>query len=220
MTRAPVFLFLMGIAGVTHAAPPFFVDCESALGTPPFRALVRFYASHTDAVRPSRCFRLDDREFLVIVNDSGRVAQGLYHFDARTGTYALAGGAYRPNLSVEREFDMTDKHFALLESSNLHAGEWTIAYSVLYLQPKTKGRPYVIQPLLDVQQDPEEGMCGARMKTGVAAKVTEIAIAKTCSDAEVIEFHLATQACPDGATADVRRRFRWNDQAFVEEAAP
>ena len=124
---------LLAAAGTAHATA-FFEPCESALKTPAFNALQVFYAGQPELPKPDACFRLNNREFLVVVTDTAPIAQGLYFFDARTGSYDFPDGARRRGISVAMEFDdRSGKHFALLKTSALGGGEWFTGYQVLLL---------------------------------------------------------------------------------------
>jgi hypothetical protein len=220
MMRLGIATALLLLAGGALAGEPQFLVCEQALYTPQFIRLVAFYGRHPELPKPNECFRLNDREFLVTVTADARVAQGLYYFDSATQTYDLADGAYRPEVSIAREFDIARKHFVLVESSNLNAGQWNTIYEVLFLRPKGAGRPFEIQRLLELQQDPEEGMCGSRLLEGTAAKVESIDVSVRCTEANMIAFELKTQSCPGGAIETRRPTFEWNGSSFVELGTP
>ncbi|OQR33132.1 hypothetical protein BWR15_16925 [Pseudomonas sp. T] len=196
----------------------WFQPCETALTTPPFRKLNDFYLSHSDERQPTLCFRLNDREFLVTLIDTGRVLQGLYYFNASNGTYAFADRYRRENLSVPLEFDGPNKkHFALLRTDSLHGGDWDAIYEVLYLKPKKEGKAFELEELFYVKQDPGVGMCGERVLNGVAANIDSVNVENEGTSKTTLEFKLTEQSCPDGDTRSVQRRFAWQSNHFVEQ---
>lgn len=195
-------------------ASTFFEPCESALKTPAFAALQAFYAGKPELPKPDACFRLNNHEFLVTVTDTAPIAQGLYFFDARTGSYDFPDGAQRRGLSVKMEFDeRSGKHFALLETSSLGNGEWFTGYHVLFLKPGKGTGSFALQKVIEVQADPEVGLCGTHVSKGSAAKVKCV---RPDSDGPslALVFQLGEQRCPAGATHQVEKRFVWNGQRF------
>ncbi|WP_152224173.1 hypothetical protein [Pseudomonas sp. SCB32] len=209
---------LMLLLTSTANAGSWFQPCETALTTPPFRKLNDFYLTHSEEHKPELCFRLNDREFLVTLDDTGRVLQGLYYFNATDGTYAFPDGYYRANLSVPLEFDGPNKkHFALLLTNNLHGGVWDAVYEVLYLKPKKEGKAFELEELFYVNQDPGVGMCGERVLNGVAANVDSVNVENERTAKTTLVFKLTEQSCPDGDTHSVQRRFAWQSNHFVEQ---
>ncbi|MFG6485607.1 hypothetical protein ACG04R_02925 [Roseateles sp. BYS78W] len=145
---------LLATARAAHATA-FFEPCESALKTPAFNALQVFYAGKPELPKPDACFRLNNREFLVVVADTAPIAQGLYFFDARTGSYDFPDGAQRRGISVAMEFDdRSGKHFALLKTSALGGGEWFTGYQVLLLQRGKGTGSFALQKVIEVQPTP------------------------------------------------------------------
>lgn len=218
----PPYMSLLGLVstlstGVASAASQFFLPCESALATQPFHRLQEFYATHPSESQPDRCFRLNDREFLVTVTDTGRIAQGLYYFNAADGTYAFPDGAYRASISIKREFDGPNKkHFVVIETSNLHAGNWSTSYEILFLEPRKDGRPFELQPLLSASEDPEVGMCGSGISEGTATSIKSVDVENEGTDRTLLVFIVASQKCPNGEQRTDRRRFAWSSGSFAE----
>ncbi|WP_457417702.1 hypothetical protein [Roseateles sp. P5_E7] len=207
-------LAVFATTGAAHAVT-FFEPCEAALKTPPFKALQAFYAGKPELPNPDACFRLNNREFLVTVTDTAPIAQGLYFFDAGTSSYDFPDGAQRRAIKVKMEFDeqRSGKHFALLETSSLSGGEWFTGYQVLFLQPGKGTGSFALQRVLEVQADPESGMCGTHVRKGSAAEVKSV---RPESDGQplTLVFHLAEQRCPAGPTRQVEKRFVWDGQRF------
>lgn len=206
-----VALALLAAVGTTHATT-FFEPCESALQTPAFNALHAFYAGKPEEPKPDACFRLNNHEFIVTVTDTAPIAQGLYFFDARTGNYNFPDGAQRRGIRVRMEFDeRSGKHFALLETSSLGQGEWFTGYQVLFLQPGKGVNSFTLQKLIEVQADPEVGLCGTHVRKGSAAEVKSV---RSDAGGDLV-FRLEEQHCPAGGTRQVEKRFFWNGQRFT-----
>jgi hypothetical protein len=201
---------LLAVTGAARATT-FFEPCASALQKPAFKALQALYAGQPELPKPDACFRLNNREFLVTVSDTAPIAQGLYYFDARTGSYQFPDGAQRRGISVKMEFDdRFGKHFALLETSSLSGGEWFTGYQVLFLQPGKGAASFSLQPVLEVQADPESGLCGTHVRKGSAANVNSV---HSDSDGQLV-FQMEEQRCPDGAPHKVEKRFAWDGQRW------
>jgi hypothetical protein len=210
-------LVLAMAIGPASAASQFFLPCGSALATQPFHRLQEFYADHATESQPDRCFRLNDREFLVTVSDTGRVAQGLYYFDADAGTYVFPDGAYRESISIKREFDGPNKkHFALIETSNLRLGNWSVSYEILFLKPGKGGRPFQLQRLLSASEDPEVGMCGTHISQGAATSIVSVDVENEGTAGTMLVFVIKSQKCPNGEQWTDQRRFEWSSGSFAE----
>lgn len=210
-------LLLTLTAGTVSAGEPFFQSCDPALDTPPFKRLHEFYSAHPKEPLPDSCFRLNSREFLVTVTATGRVGQGLYYFNADTGNYTFPDGAYRANIGVKREFEgPRKKRFVILETSNLHGGNWDTGYELLFLKPRGEGYSFQIQKLLFVAQDPEDGMCGSRITEGTASEVESLRVEREGTTATSLVFVISSQACPNGEKRNYERRFVWSMGAFRE----
>lgn len=204
-------------AGTVSASDPYFRSCDQALETPPFKRLQEFYMAYPEQPSPDACFRLNKSEFLVTVTNTGRVGQGLYHFNADTGSYEFADGAYRESIQVKREFEgYKNKRFVILHTSNLHAGNWVTGYEILSLQPRVDNRSFRIQQLLFAMQDPVEGMCGSSLKEGTATNVKDFRVEKEGTAAATLVFDINSQVCPDGAKRSYERRFVWQSGEFRE----
>lgn len=205
---------MVGTAGANEA---FFQSCDPVLGTPPFKRLSEFYAGHPENPKPDACFRLNNREFLVTVTDTGRVGQGLYYFNADNGTYDFPDGSYRANIEVMREFvGPNRKRFVILTSSNLHAGAWGIGYELLFLKPKKMGRSFETQELIFANQDPLNGMCGESITEGTAAEVKDVRIEHEGTAETSVVFVVDSQVCPQGKERSYERRFVWSSGRFRE----
>lgn len=199
------------------AGEPFFLPCDQAIDTPPFKQLREFYAGHPEEPRPDACFRLNNREFLVTVSDTGRVGQGLYYFNADTSTYEFPDGSYRANIEVIREVEGPNKkRFVILKTSNLHAGNWDIGYELLFLKPKENGRSFEIQELLLANQDPEIGMCGSRITKGTATDVKDVRVEHEGTVDTTLVFVVNSQVCPKGKQRSYKRQFVWSSGRFRE----
>ena len=210
-------ILLMSMLGTARASEPFFLSCDPALDTPPFKRLRDFYAGHPDQPKPEACFRLNNREFLVTVTNTGRVGQGLYYFNADTGTYDFPDGSYRANIQVMREFvGPNKKRFVILTSSNLNEGIWDIGYELLFLKPTENGRSFEIQELLFANQDPENGMCGTHIKKGTATDVKDVLVEHEGTTEASLVFVVDSKVCPKGKRHNHKRRFIWSSGRFRE----
>lgn len=212
--RRPLLLLALTASSLSQAST-FFLPCEAALKTPPFKTLQAFYASRPELAEPESCFRLNDREFLVTVSNAGRRAEGLHHFDAESGAYGLVDATFSPALRVRHEFDGPNrKHFALLESSDMHAGDWINDYSVLFLTPKTNGRVFSRQFLVDTVQG-ESGLCPGNPTLKLASSLASLQIDNEGTDQVTLVFTIRTQRCPKGTVTQILKRFGWDGQRFV-----
>ncbi|MFT7776147.1 hypothetical protein [Roseateles sp.] len=203
---------LIAAHGAAHAAT-FFEPCESALQTLPFKALQAFYAGKPGLARPQSCFRLNDRAFLVTLPDLARRVAGLYAFDAGTGSYGLANARSSPNLRVRFEFDGPNhKHFALLESSDMHRGDHASSYEVLFLTPKSDGQVFARQLLVETHAG-GDGPCPPEATT--ASSLEGLRAESENTGAVQLVFDITTTRCTDGQAGRVQKRFGWNGQRFV-----
>lgn len=210
-------ILLYSIMSVANAGEPFFHRCDRALGTLPFQPLREFYLTHKEEARPESCFRLNKKEFLVTVMDTGRLSQGLYYLNTNTGSYEFPDGTYRAGISVDREFEGPNKkRFAILRTSDLHLGNWSVMYELIYLIPQTKGYPFQIQDLLYVNEDPVSGMCGDTIKKGNTTSVKHLRVEKEGTPATALVFLINNQACPNGKEESYERRFTWSKGMFRE----
>ena len=69
---------------------------------------------------------------------------------------------------------------------------------------------FALQKVIEVQADPEVGLCGTHVRKGSAAEVKSV---RSDSDGQLV-FELEEQHCPAGATGQVEKRFVWNGQRF------
>lgn len=205
-------LALLAAAG-TAQATTFFEPCESALQTQPFKALQEFYASKPEPERPTSCFRLNDREFLVILPELARRTAGLYAFDARTRHYQLVNAQFSPNLRVRFEFDGPNrKHFALLESSDMHRGDYASGYEVLFLTPKSSGQVFARQPLVETHAG-GDSPCPPDAMT--ATSIEGLRVENEGTEHTRLVFDITITRCSDGKASRNQKRFGWNGQRFV-----
>lgn len=211
MRCGPMALAALAAAGTAHAST-FFEPCESALRTAPFRALQNFYADKPELSKPESCFRLNDREFLVTVPAAGRLAEGLYAFDAKSQRYDLADDTFSPALKVRLEFDGPNrKHFALLESSDMHGGDWRNLYEVLFLTPKSTGRVFLRQALVETHQG-GDGPCPAGAES--ASSLEDLHVENEATEDMKLVFDIKVQRCSDGKASRSQKRFTWTGKGF------
>lgn len=208
-------LILLMLATIGQAqATTFFEPCKAALETPPFKALKTFLAGKPELAQPDTCFRLNDREFLLTVPDAGRRVEGLYSFDAQSRQYDLVDSMFSPGLKVRLEFDGPGhKHFALLESQDMNAGDWSTTYEALYLTPKSSGRVFARQLLVETHQG-GDGPCPPGGKT--ASSLEKLQLENEDTDHMQLVFNLKLQRCSDGKTTHTQRRFSWTGKGFTQ----
>lgn len=171
------FLFVMAFSSHVTAGD-FFIDCGEALSQKGFLKLKEYYDANPDKPKPDMCFRLNNYEFLVTVTGTGRVAQGLYYYDAKENKMELYEGAYMADIEVKKEFlGKNKKRYVLISWSNLAHGNWDYGYDILNLISKAGKKPFVLYNLLSVNEDPEAGLCGewsSKDKSGKAEKHQKI----------------------------------------------
>ncbi len=214
------------------SANQFFQECSEAIDKPEFSALKKYLNSRQDLPHPDKCFRINNYQFLVTVTDTGRVAQGLYYYDAKANTYGLDGGGYMPNIDVVQEFmGPNNKRYALLYASNLSRGGWWQGYSILNLIPTKDGKSYVHYSLLSWSEDPESGLCGHWISTDRVTGKTELHKKISSGTASSIEkpqivnegmasiqmiFPVTEQNCETSERKTYNRTFVLSDGVFKE----
>jgi hypothetical protein len=160
---------------------------------------------------------LNDSEFLVTVTNAGRVAQGVYFYDAKTGSYDFPDGAYRANIEVKTEFlGPKGKRFVLLSTSNLHAGNWDSGFEILFLIPRRNGRSFVLQQLLFANEDPESGLCGRRITEGSASSILGYEVLDEGTEKTRLIFNVEEQNCVTGDKQIYKRVFQPSTRGFAE----
>lgn len=211
-----VLLTALAFTGQVSASQ-FFQECSEALEEPEFGALKKYLDSKQELPRPDKCFRLNNQQFLVTVTNTGRVAQGLYYYDAKTNAYGLDGGSYMPNVTVVQEFTgPNNKRYVLLSVSNLSRGGWWQGYSILNLIPTKDGKSYVHYSLLSWSEDPESGLCGTKILTGKASSIKSPQIANEGTESVQIVFPVTEQDCVTSKQTTYNKTFALNDGVFKE----
>ncbi len=228
------FILIALITACTNAfAEDFFQDCQDVLNKPEFKVLQSYLQTRKDFPEPDECFRLNNSQFLMTVIDTGRMAQGLYYYDAKANTFGFSDDHAMPLAIVVLEFlGPNKKRFVLLSASNLHRGNWDSSYSILNLIPVSQDRkPYVHYNILSWNQDPEHGLCGHQ--TGTSKKTGETFLYKKISTGtaqsiekpEVIEegtnnvhlvFPVTEQNCETSEIKKYKKIFRLKDGVFRE----
>lgn len=194
--------------GAAIASESFFYPCESVINTKPFKQLKAYYENNPEVTAPESCFRLNDKEFLVTAPNQGRVLQGLYYYNANTGTFVFPDGAYRAGIQVIREFEgLNNKRFVILGTSNVHQGVWVVGYDLLYLTPRNNNHPFKIKSIFWTSQDPSSGMCGENILEGNAGNIRKIDIKNENTDKVSITFTMDSQSCPKGKIQIIQRDF-------------
>lgn len=211
-----ILMAILAFAGQVSASQ-FFQECSGVLERPEFVVLKRYLDSKPELPRPDKCFRLNNNQFLVTVTNTGRVAQGLYYYDAKTNTYGLDGGRYMPNINVVQEFiGPNNKRYALLSVSNLSHGDWRQGYSILNLIPTKEEKSYVHYNLLSWSEDPESGLCGTRISTGEASSIGKPQITNEGTESVQIVFPVTEQDCVTSKKLTYSRTFALSDSTFKE----
>lgn len=216
LRRQIILLATLAFAGRVCASQ-FFQECSEALEKPEFVVLKRYLDSKQELPRPDKCFRLNNNQFLVTVTNTGRVAQGLYYYDAKTNTYSLDGGSYMPNIDVVQEFmGPNNKRYALFSVSNLNRGAWWQGYSLLNLIPNKEGKSYVHYSLLSWSEDPESGLCGTRISTGKASSIKKPQLTNEGTESVQIVFPVTEQDCVASKKMTYSKTFALSDSTFKE----
>lgn len=198
------------------AAESFFRNCETAIESHGFARLKRHYATNKDEPRPDMCFKLNRDEFLVTIEDTGRIGQGLYYYDARENSYGLVDGQYCPNIGIEKEFwGPGKKRYVLIKCSNLHDGDWHHGYSILYLVPDKQRRSFVLKELVFAREDPESGLCGRRPSQS-ATSIEHFRVIGEGSRSVRLEFAVEEEDCVTHGRRKHLRAFQLRDGKFVE----
>jgi len=214
-------------------AEDFFQNCKDVLNKPEFKVLQRYLQTRKDFPKPNECFRLNNSQFLMTVRGIGRIAQGLYYYDAKANTFGLSDGHAMPLASVVLEFlGPNKKRFVLLSVSNLQHGNWDRGYSILNLIPVVQGgKPYIHYNILSWNEDPEHGLCGhwtsTSKKTGetVLHKNISSGTTQSINAPEVIEggtnnvelaFPVTEQNCETSEIKKYKKIFRLEDGIFLE----
>ncbi len=225
---------LVLLSSSAHAGN-FFQNCSDVLPTPGFDVLQSYLQSKPDAPVPGKCFRLNNQQFLMTITETGRVAQGLYYFDAKTNTFGLSEGRFMPNIEVVREFiGLNNKRYVLLSSSNLSQGTWDRSYSVLNLVPMRDGKSYIHYGIVSWSEDAESGLCGHRISTdpktgktelhketatGTASSFANPEVTAEGTDAISLAFPVTEQNCETSELRNYKKIFRLKDGRFQESGA-
>ncbi|TAN71772.1 MAG: hypothetical protein EPN17_00440 [Methylobacter sp.] len=201
---------------ITYATEPLFRDCSSALATKNFQRLQAYYTKSKENTTPSYCFKLNRDEFLVTVEDTGQIGQGLYYYDASNDSYGLVDGKYCPNIAIKQEFiGAHQKRYALIECSNLQHGNWDYGYLVLYLAPGKKRQSFIFKELLFVNEDPESGFCGSRIHD-TATSIKGFHISGEGGNNVRVEVNVEEENCKTSIHKKYARFFQPRDGDFVE----
>jgi hypothetical protein len=219
MDRRAVGLFaLVLVAGGARGSEPFFPLCTQVLDKPAYAQIAGYRAAHADMPHPNRCFRLDDREFLLSFKAAGDAWEGLYYFDARKQKLERPDGYQREEVEVVQEFDGPNgKHLAIISSTFRQGMSQEITYEAVYLKPRAEGRTFELQRLLSTQGVADADPCSARMRDGEATAVTSVIVEGAGTQDATLVFNLKSRQCPNGEVKNVARRFRWNGRAFADE---
>lgn len=211
------FAVFIGFApSIAYATEPLFRNCSSALETKEFQRLKAYYAKSKEDAAPSYCFKLNRDEFLVTVEDTGRIGQGLYYYDASNDSYGLVDGRYCPNIAIKQEFiGAHQKRYALIECSNLQHGNWDTSYIILYLAPGKKRQSFIFKELLFVNEDPESGFCGSRIHDA-ATSIKGFHISGEGGKQVRLEVSIEEENCKTGLHKKYIRIFQPRDGDFVE----
>ncbi len=211
-TTVSLLLLLSGLV----SAGDYFADCEKVLPSRDFSGLRAFYEKNKDQPPPDKCFKLNNREYLVTVTDTGRMGQGLYRVNVKEDTIEL--DSFAPNIKIEREFlGANKKRYVLYSWSNLHRGQYVSGYDVLFLTPKTAGKSWKTSGLFTVSADPEDGLCGSRIKAGKAGSFAGFEIQGEGTDNVRIVFTVVEQDCATLRKVRARKVFSRSGADFKLE---
>jgi hypothetical protein len=223
MVRSSAILILASTLSVgpvaSSASESYFVSCESALSSAPFRRLKEFYTLNPDEPPPDECFRLNDREFLLTVTRTGRQGQGLFYYDSRTDSYGPAlGGWAEPNIQVATEFlGSRGKRYVLLVSANQTMHYTGTTYYLLFLTPRSTGRTFVFKPVVNAAAYWSDNGDACESKAGALA--TDIEGYKVVNpgtpDVRLV-FSVRRWSCATGNKNMLQRSFSIDDQGTIE----
>ena len=223
--------------GARAGATTFFQPCKAVLSNPAFSSLAAYLAKTGNRLdpgieqsTPNKCFRLNDRRFLVLPNgfdiyDCSFTTQSVCrrYGDMTSRRYEM--------VELSREFDdETGKHFALLHEAVLEHGIFGEAYDVLYLVPPsgaTEGRPYAIQSFWGtsvhgLSGDDETDPCGwldPDAPYGVAAAVTKMDAFTTGIGKRgeaTMTVRLTDRDCDSGTRTHYTKQYGFDGTAFID----
>lgn len=217
---ATLVLLCLGIVTNTQllAAEAYFNDCADALQKPAFAELSNLYKSKgKDFPVPDMCFRLNNNEFLVTVTNTGRIGQGLYYFNAKTGFYDFSDGKYSQGIQIKDEFiGPNGKRFVLLGWHFLHEGIYVNSFGVLNLVPRNKGKSFVQYTLIEASEDPVNGLCGESIKAGVTTSIRQYKVANANSEKIRLTFSVLEEDCASRKTQEKQKVFTLVNSRFTE----
>jgi hypothetical protein len=209
----------LGYAGEKEkSVEHFFINCNNALKLKDFSGLKGFFNRHPKWSRPDECFRLNDSEFLVTVNDTGRIAQGLYFVDVKQDKMKMDGGYSL--VHVAEEFTgKNKKRYVLLRFGGLSGGVMYDGYDILNLIPTTNGKSYTRYSLLEVSEDGVDGFCGERREKfreeGINAESIEsYRILNEGTQDVTLIFNIKSEDCKTLSKKQYAKKFRLIDDVF------
>lgn len=212
----------LGYAGEKEKiAERFFINCGNALELKDFSALKSFFDRYPKKPKPDDCFRLNDSEFLVTVNDTGRVAQGLYFVDVKQDKMKMDGGYSL--VHVAQEFTgKNKKRYVLLSFGGLSSGGMYSGYDILNLIPTTNSKSYIRYSLFDVSEDGVAGFCGERrkkfIKEGINAESIEsYKILNEGTQDVTLIFNIKSENCKTLSKKSYAKKFKLIDGVFKLE---
>jgi len=201
------------------ALEPYFVSCEDALSSRPFQKLQNFYDSHPDEGEPDECFRLNNNEFLVTVNQTSRQAQGLYFFNAKIKSYGPAVENWaEPGIHVVTEFKGPhEKRFVLFESRDQNTWYSGVSYYLLYLTPYKSGKPYVFSTVLSAEAYwSKEGEACEQSADKPATDIDSYKVEQPGTDDTHLVFNVKEWNCTSNNKSYLRRVFKITSDGAVE----
>lgn len=202
----------------------YFVDCGTAFKQKEFNPLAEYFKKQpqTDP-SPDQCFKLNNREFLVTVTDTVRIAQGLYFCDTSKSSCSLHENSATPAIKIEREFTGENgKRFVLISWSDLHSGNMTSGYDVLYLVPRTNKYPFFIGHIILASESPTNSLCSyeSDVLPPYAETIESYKINNEGSKKMALEFKVIHQNCKTDVTTSHTIVFSYTDGKFFRTEIP
>ena len=221
LTITCCFFILSLVTSSATAQGPFFINCDDAFKKPSFLVLAKYFKQNDKNLPPDKCFRLNDRQYLVTVTKAVQIDAGLYVFDATKKTFERHNG----DDEVVREFvGKNHKRYVLLRWSYLSHGDYEYGYDILQLTPKLQeGLPIVVYNLLWVTEDPGAGLCVENVRPddqvhGMASHITGYQIVNEGTEHVQIVVNLKQQDCKTSQIKTVNKKFILYHNRFVEDS--
>jgi len=194
----------------------FPTECGKNMKTAPFSALKKFYED-IGGLDADDCFKLSEKEFLLFVNSTGRVGQGIYFVNTASNEMKMDED-YGYGL-VELIEDFSDKQgirHLFIVSVNMIRGRYSESFDVVTVVPDGKGKPYIIQNLVDTLASDSGGCEDLGENDKKADRVLSRKIDKEQEDIAIV-FDIKEQDCKTKEMRTYKRTFKLTDKKFTEE---